>query len=384
MTHSTERRLQWLKRLTLVGTVLTVLVILVGAWTRLVDAGLGCPDWPGCYGRLLVPDAEHAALRHPDVPLEPFKAWVEMAHRYVASFLGLIVLSIVALGWQLRKQMGFPWKVSVALLVVILFQGAFGAFTVTLKLWPQVVTLHLLGGLSVLVLFFWVHLRIRVYLMSLTSSPIDTVTSPTNPIFSPTSASYLSSSPTGYVSSLKKMNVLWVIGVSVLVLQLALGGWVTSNYAGIACQGFPTCNTQWWPEMDISEGFHLTQTVGPNYLHGQLHADARTAIHIMHRLGALLLGVVLLVLWWRYRRDIAVGRALTLVVITYVAQVVLGIANVLLWLPLWLALLHTAGAVALTLSFEWAFWCWKRQLSGQRKPQNYIKLFEKPSIHYSD
>ncbi|UYO74535.1 COX15/CtaA family protein [Halomonas qinghailakensis] len=344
MPHSTERRLQWLKYITLAGTALTALVILVGAWTRLVDAGLGCPDWPGCYGRLLVPDNEHAALRHPDVPLEPFKAWVEMAHRYVASFLGLIVLSVVAIGWSLRKSSGYPWKVSLALLVVILLQGAFGAFTVTLKLWPQVVTLHLLGGLSVLTLFFWVHMRIR---LSLTRH----LTTPSNAI----------SSPKSYVSPTSSMNLLWVIGVSALILQLALGGWVTSNYSGIACQGFPTCNTQWWPEMDISEGFHLTQTVGPNYLHGQLHADARTAIHMMHRLGALLLGIALLVLWWRYRTTVSVGRALTLVVMAYVIQVILGVANVLLWLPLWLALLHTAGAVALTISMGWAVWCWRYQ-----------------------
>ncbi|MGQ7286909.1 COX15/CtaA family protein [Vreelandella venusta] len=361
MPYSTERRLQWLKRLTLIGTTLTALVILVGAWTRLVDAGLGCPDWPGCYGRLLVPDAEHAALQHPDVPLVPFKAWVEMAHRYVASLLGLIVLSVVALSFSLRKRAGFPWKVSILLLVVILLQGAFGAFTVTLKLWPQVVTLHLLGGLSVLMVFFWLHLRTRHSLTKLVSTSSGHTSSGHN------------SSPTRYISPLRNANVLWVIGVLVLVLQLALGGWVTSNYAGIACQGFPTCNTQWWPEMDISEGFHLTQTVGPNYLHGQLHADARTAIHVMHRIGALVLGIVVSALWWRYRHAVSVGRALRLVVIAYFAQVALGIANVLLWLPLWLALLHTAGAVALTLSMGWAVWCWKYRSSQHFSEVNDLK-----------
>ncbi|UXZ55724.1 COX15/CtaA family protein [Halomonas sp. 7T] len=329
MQDAVDQRLRWLSHLTLAGTLLTALVILVGAWTRLVDAGLGCPDWPGCYGRLLVPDSEHASLRHPDVPLEPFKAWVEMAHRYVASFLGLMVISVVALGWSLRHRPGYPWRVSLALLVVILIQGAFGAFTVTLKLWPQVVTLHLLGGLSVLMLFFWLHLRVRHSLKNMT----------------------LGRQP---------VNVLWAASISLLVLQLALGGWVTSNYAGIACQGFPTCNAQWWPDMDLSEGFHLTQTVGPNYLHGQLHADARTAIQVVHRLGALLLGVVLLVLWWRYRRLAFLGRALVAVVGAYAVQVALGIANVLLWLPLWLALLHTAGAVVLTLSVGWAWWRWRQ------------------------
>ncbi|WP_249976721.1 COX15/CtaA family protein [Vreelandella olivaria] len=329
MQDAIERRLRWLTYLTLAGTALTTVVILVGAWTRLVDAGLGCPDWPGCYGRLLVPDSEYAALRHPDVPLEPFKAWVEMAHRYVASFLGLVVLSAVALGWPLRDRPDYPWRVSLALLVVILIQGAFGAFTVTLKLWPQVVTLHLLGGLSVLILFFWLHLRVRLLWKEAAKRR-------------------------------RAINLLWGLAACLLVLQLALGGWVTSNYAGIACQGFPTCNSQWWPEMDLSEGFHLTQTVGPNYLHGQLHADARTAIHVMHRIGALLLGIALLALWWRYRRLKVVGRALAVTVGVYTVQVALGIANVLLWLPLWLALLHTAGAVALTLSIAAAWWCWRQ------------------------
>ncbi|WP_404377933.1 heme A synthase [Vreelandella aquamarina] len=335
MLNFEERRLRWLRGITLAGTLLTAMVILVGAWTRLVDAGLGCPDWPGCYGKLLVPDSEQAALRHPDVPLEPFKAWVEMAHRYVASFLGLLVISVLSLGWPIRKWAGYPWRLSMALLVIILLQGAFGAFTVTLKLWPQVVTLHLLGGLSVLTLFFWLHLRIRRFLRGDDLPP------------------------------LRKNSLLWLLVGGVLVLQLALGGWVTSNYAGIACQGFPTCNTQWWPSMDISEGFHLTQTVGPNYLHGQLHADARTAIHMIHRLGALLLGILLAILWWRYRQLSAVSTALNIAVVVYCLQVGLGIANVLLWLPLWLALLHTAGAVSLMLSIGWAWWCWRYKSAGE-------------------
>lgn len=347
MQDTVERRLRWLTLITLVGTVFTAVVILVGAWTRLVDAGLGCPDWPGCYGRLLVPDSEHAALRHPDVPLEPFKAWVEMAHRYIASLLGVVVLSVVALGWSLRHLTGFPWRVSLALLIVIIIQGAFGAFTVTLKLWPQVVTLHLLGGLSVLMLFFWLHLRMRYFRQ-------------------------------GEVARCQPGNVLWFAAAALLVLQLALGGWVTSNYAGIACQGFPTCNTQWWPSMDLSEGFHLTQTVGPNYLHGQLHADARTAIHMMHRLGALLLGVALMALWWRYRSLLAVRHSLTLVISMYWLQAALGVANVLLWLPLWLALLHTAGAVGLSLSLGWAWWCWRHQTRQQRFVQHDSALHHSP------
>ncbi|TVP51385.1 MAG: heme A synthase [Halomonas sp.] len=335
MQHSFERRLQWLVRLTLAGTVFTAVVMMVGAWTRLVDAGLGCPDWPGCYGRLLVPDSEHASLRHPDAPLEPFKAWVEMIHRYVASLLGLVVVSVVVMGWPLRKHSQYPWGLSLALLVVILLQGAFGAFTVTLKLWPQVVTLHLMGGLSVLLLFLWLYLRLR-------------------------------HAWKGRELKSRKTNIWWALAGFMLVIQLALGGWVSSNYAGIACQGFPTCNAQWWPEMDFSEGFHLTQTVGPNYLHGQLHADARTAIQVAHRLGALILGIALLLLWWRYRSKPKMSRSLAAVLTLYLLQVVIGVANVVFWLPLWLALLHTGGAIGLSVGFVWAWWQWRHGEADER------------------
>src|SRR5690554_4044337 len=145
-------RLRMLQVLSLAGVLFTVAVILVGVFTRLVDAGLGCPDWPGCYGRLVVPDESRALAHTPEAPLEAFKAWVEMVHRYVASALGLLVIALVLLGAPLRRRADYPWGVSLALLAVILVQGAFGAFTVTLKLWPQVVTLHLLGGLSVALL----------------------------------------------------------------------------------------------------------------------------------------------------------------------------------------------------------------------------------------
>lgn len=323
-------RLGLLLTLSLVGIVFTSVVILVGVWTRLVDAGLGCPDWPGCYGRLVVPDAERAMAHSPDAPLESFKAWVEMIHRYIASALGLLVIALLVAGAGLRKRRGYPWGVSLTLLVVILLQGAFGAFTVTLKLWPQVVTMHLLGGLAVLLLFLWLHLRLRRFAAG------DTGEQPR-----------------------RRLTPLWGLAALLLLLQLALGGWVSSNYAGIACQGFPTCNGQWWPEMDWSEGFHLTQTVGPNYLHGQLHADARVAIHQGHRIGALLLGLALVALAIRHWHEARLRPWLGGLVGIYGIQLGLGIANVLMWLPLWLALLHTAGAVALVLCLALAVWHWR-------------------------
>ncbi|MDW7748405.1 COX15/CtaA family protein [Halomonas sp.] len=324
-----EGRRRWLVGLSLAGVVFTAVVVLVGAWTRLVDAGLGCPDWPGCYGALVVPDAERALAHSPEVPLESAKAWVEMVHRYLASTLGIVVIALVLLGARWRREVGYPWATSLALLAVILLQGTFGAFTVTLKLWPQVVTLHLLGGLTVLVLFLWLHLRLRRF-----------------------------SSGAAACSPHRRLTSLWGVALLLLVGQLALGGWTSSNYAGIACQGFPTCNGQWWPAMDWSEGFHLTQTVGPNYLHGQLHAEARSAIQVGHRLGALALGLSLLLLAWRHRRDAPMRPWLALLGGAYGVQVVIGIANVLAWLPLWLALLHTAGAVMLVVAMTLALWRW--------------------------
>ncbi|WP_252108523.1 MULTISPECIES: COX15/CtaA family protein [unclassified Halomonas] len=329
MQYAMEKRLKWLGYLTLAGVLLTACVILLGAWTRLVDAGLGCPDWPGCYGRLLVPDSEHAVLKHPDSPLEPAKAWMEMIHRYMATLLGAMVVTIVLLGHALRHLEDYPWHLSIVLLGVVALQGAFGALTVTLKLWPQVVTLHLLGGISVLMLFLWLYLRVR---RSQQQTPLGR----------------------------RAGNPLWALAALLLVLQLALGGWVTSNYAGLACQGVPACNAQWWPPMDFSEALHLTQTVGPNYLHGQLHADARTAIQFIHRFGALLLGLALMTLLCRYRHAVSLRGMLSLTLGAYLAQAALGAANVLMWLPLWLALLHTAGAVLLSASFCLAWWHWRQ------------------------
>lgn len=307
------------------GVVFTLTVVLAGAWTRLVDAGLGCPDWPGCYGALVVPDAERAAAFAPDDPLDHYKAWMEMLHRYLASSLGLLAIALVWIGWKLRRVPGYPLALSLLLLVVIGLQGAFGAWTVTLKLWPQVVTLHLLGGMSVLALFFWLYRRLR-------------------------------SCQSGAPGSRKPPASWWLV-LLLLTGQMALGGWTSSNYAGLSCTGFPTCNQQWWPQQtDFSEGFHLTQEVGPNYLHGQLHAPARTAIHFTHRLGALVLGLGLLLLVVRQYRQRTARPWLALALLMYSVQAGLGIAAVLWLLPLSLALLHTAGAALLLLSLLMTGW----------------------------
>ena len=323
-----DPKLGLLMRLSQLGIAFTAAVILMGAFTRLMDAGLGCPDWPGCYGEWVVPDHSVAETHASAVPLEPVKAWLEMIHRYLASMLGGLVLMMLVLGWSRRHRQGYPWKLTLGLLAVILIQGAFGAFTVTLRLWPQVVTLHLLGGVLVMLLFLWLHLRLRVM-------PLHTASAP---------------------RPLPRLSRWWAISALLLVVQLALGGWTSSNYAGIACQGFPTCNGQWWPAMDWSDGFHLTQQLGPDYLHGQLHADARTTIHLAHRLGALALGLSLVLLAARHWREARLRPWLSGMLAAYGLQVGLGIANVVWWLPLGLALAHTAGAILLALMMALTAW----------------------------
>ena len=213
---------------------LATIVVVLGAYTRLVDAGLGCPDWPGCYGHLGVPsnasDIARAEAAYPDAPVEGGKAWVEMIHRYAATTLGALILLILALSLKGRQ----PWRLPAGLAVLVIAQGAFGAWTVTLKLWPQVVTAHLLGGFATLALLSLLALTLRPPRLSVDAAWGRTAT----------------------------------LALAVVVLQVALGGWLTSNYAALACPDFPACHGDWIPEMDFATGFDITQTVGPNYLGG--------------------------------------------------------------------------------------------------------------------
>lgn len=309
-------------RLALGATLLALLVVMLGAYTRLTHAGLGCPDWPGCYGFLGMPMSEHkqalAAARFPEATLEVGKGWIEMIHRYFAAGLGLLVLILVvqALRGQ-RRGAGQPLGLPLALLALVLLQGAFGMWTVTLKLWPQVVTAHLLGGFTTLGLLFLLSLRLSGRLTPLVVVP-------------------------GGLRGLAAAGLLAVAG------QIALGGWVSSNYAALACVDLPTCHGQWWPAMDFAGGFHLTQQIGPNYLGGQLDSEARTAIHMSHRLGAVALGLLLLLLAWRLRRAGQTALA-GLLLLALGVQLSLGISNVLLHLPLAVALAHHLGGAGLLL-----------------------------------
>ena len=327
----------WISRLAVVATLLAFVVVVLGAWTRLVDAGLGCPDWPGCYGFFGVPESADelgiAETRFPEAPVEAEKAWPEMIHRYFAGTLGLVVFGIAALAlWQRRAQSRRPpdrrppdrrspeppWRLGLVLAVLVVVQAAFGMWTVTLKLWPQVVTTHLLGGVATLSLLWWLTMRCW---------------------WDPPAA-----------NATRGLRRLAIAAFAITVLQVALGGWVSSNYAAVACPDFPTCQNAWWPEMDLGEGFDVTQGVGPNYLGGLMDNEARVAIHMMHRLGALATAAALIVLAVALIRHsaelVSLGVA---VLVTLCVQIGLGIANVVGSIPLGVATAHNATGALLLL-----------------------------------
>jgi cytochrome c oxidase assembly protein subunit 15 len=318
---------KWYVRLLHLGALLALIVVVLGAWVRLTDAGLGCPDWPGCYGSIIVPDSntEQAAAQaaFPDRPLDAQKAWNEMIHRYVATTLGLFILIIALLAWLNRDSAIQPVKLPLALLGVVIFQGLLGMWTVTLLLKPVIVMAHLLGGLTTLSLLFWLILenRRRDDIIQIRQRPF---------------------------------VALALAGLVVLVVQIALGGWTSANYAALACPDLPTCQGRWWPEdANFSEGFVMWRGLGVDYEGGVLAAPSRVAIHYTHRLGAmltfLLLGFAALV-FIREPGNASRSRAGKLVLAALVAQVSLGISVVWFGLPLVLAAAHNGVAALLLLS----------------------------------
>ncbi|MFK3799800.1 heme A synthase [Pseudomonas sp. NPDC088444] len=309
-------------RLALCATLLALVVVLLGAYTRLTHAGLGCPDWPGCYGFISVPKTEaqlaHAQLHYPDSPVIEHKGRNEMVHRYFAGGLALIIMMLGVQAWHRRHIAEQPVALPLLLVGVVFAQAAFGMWTVTLKLWPQVVTAHLLGGITTLSLLFLLTAR-----LSGQFAPI--------PRIGP------------------RLRRLAAVGLVLVGMQIALGGWVSSNYAAMACTDLPTCQGQWWPEADFANGFHLTQHIGPNYLGGKLDSTARTAIHLTHRVGAMLVTLSLLALAWQLYRAGLRGMV-GLLVLALGVQVGLGISNVVFHLPLAVAVAHNAGGAALMLT----------------------------------
>ena len=298
-----------------VGVVLAFVVVVLGAYTRLMDAGLGCPDWPGCYGYLSVPGAaanvETAEARFPHTPFEAHKAWPEMVHRYFAGSLGLLIFAVAGLAICDRAKS--PLKLPLLLAAFVVLQAAFGMWTVTLKLWPQVVTTHLLGGFATLSLLWLLYLRLN----------------PPPPL------------P-------KRLRVHAAFALAAVIVQVMLGGWTTSNYAALACPDFPTCQGHWWPPMDAADGFDVFQDIGPNYLGGLLDNSARVAIHMGHRIGALVAFCVVGALALRVRSSAAGAPLGNVLIATLLTQIALGISNVVFTLPLPVATAHNGvGAVLL-------------------------------------
>lgn len=378
---------KWVFRLSCLAVVVAAVVVILGAFTRLVDAGLGCPDWPTCYGHVWVPNSEseiataNEAFSH--APVETDKTWPEQIHRIFASHLGLIILAIFFFAWRARQNTTpwvsvvtllsalvggtvarvvvgdgldplllvlvaayflnlmritrqssltqtagsdavTPFKLPALLAGLVILQGLFGMWTVTLNLWPQVVTAHLMGGFTTLALIWLLIQRTGNYHWVMDSATVNKIVA---------------------------IKPIALVGLVVVILQIALGGWTTSNYAALACADFPKCHNTWLPETDFIQGFNFMQHVGPNYLGGVMDNAARTAIHFSHRLGALLTLIVMSVLVIKlatishpYARRwaviIALGTGL---------QIALGISNVVLALPLVIAVAHNAGGAILLL-----------------------------------
>ena len=304
------------RRLALAALCLCFGVVVLGAYVRLSDAGLGCPDWPGCYGHV----TPTGALAQ-GVELDAGKAWREMIHRYAASTLGLLIVVIAAIAIATRARRLVPLRLAIALLVIVIFQGILGMLTVTWLLKPLIVTSHLVFGLTTLAMLAWLWLTLRPR------------------------------TPAGDAPRLVRRWAL--IGIVALAVQIALGGWTSSNYAAMACPDLPTCQGAWWPRMDIRDAFVLWHGLGINYEGGVLDHPARVAIHFVHRLGALVAALALLAAagtaLWRVRTPGAV-RAAVFVIAALALQLSIGLFMVERAFPLPLATAHNAGAALLLLS----------------------------------
>lgn len=314
-----QRRLFWFRRLALAGALLAAAVVVLGAWVRLTNAGLGCPDWPGCYGHIY-PNAGHGAAQ---TGFRFGKALHEMIHRYFAGTLVLVITILLVWAVRYRKDRDQPLIPPALLFVVVCLQGVLGALTVTLLLKPLIVTAHLFGGLTTLALLWWLSLDPERRQLS------------------------------GREAVLRKYVLA---GLAALIVQIALGGWTSSNYAAVACPDFPTCQRSWWPQMDFRDAFVLWRGLDIDYEGGVLANPARMAIHFTHRLGALIAGSilvgvgVLVAIKAESRRLAAAGGLLVLAVLL---QISLGVATVHFGVPLSVATLHNAGAAFLVISIVW-------------------------------
>ncbi len=330
---------RWSRRLCILGVLLCFAVVVLGAYVRLTAAGLGCPDWPGCYGHLTpagAAQAAEAAAAFPGRPLEPGKAWREMIHRYAATTLGLLIVTLTAFAIAARRESPVSAAYALVLFATVIVQGLLGMLTVTWQLKPLIVTLHLLFGMTTLALLWWLLLSLPRGSWGATALG---------------SAGHAIGG--GAASTLALPRRLTLLGLMVLALQIALGGWTSSNYAAVACPDFPTCQNAWWPHTDYRNAFVLWRGLGINYEGGVLDNPARVAIHLTHRIGALLTtaALALAALIVLRRRSLPAARPRAWAVLaTLGLQLSIGITMVLKTFPLWLATAHTAGAALLLLA----------------------------------
>lgn len=353
--HTPARRWQALAVLTL---FLTFDLVLFGAFTRLTDSGLGCPDWPGCYGNASPVGAREeiaaAQQAQPTGPVTHGKAWVEMIHRYLATGVGVLIIALTVGAWRQHRHalagmhgpVISPWWASFTLFWVCL-QGAFGALTVTMRLFPAIVTLHLLGGLVLLVLLCVQAVRQTQLAQRVLPAPVTA----------------------GVRQGLAACALL-------VTVQIALGGWVSTNYAVLACSTFPQCQGSWWPDMAFAEGFQIWRPLGMLQDGSHIRFAGLTAIHYTHRLGAYV--VVLALAWtaWQLRNAPVLQLQRRWLLGLTALQVLTGLSTVVLDWPLAAAVLHTGGAAALAVVLTWALCASRRATSSDvSAPQGVTRSF---------
>ena len=311
-----------IKTLSFLSGILGIIVVGLGAWTRLADAGLGCPDWPGCYGFATIPmnpeEIEIANAKFPETPYEVAKAIPEVVHRYFAATLGFLIVCIYALTLKYKEATPNIRNLSLFLVIWVILQGAFGYLTVSLKLLPQIVTTHLMAG------FLTAGVVWLLYFKSKDSSTLD--------------REY-------WNFSLRTKNLL-NLGLVFVAIQIFLGAWTSTNYASYSCTDFPLCQGQLLPDANFKEGFNFFQSIGPNYLGGLLDHESRLAIHLSHRFGALVVTLYLLFLSYHFISQQKNNLAACLLLIVTL-QVLLGISNVVFALPLLVAVGHNLGGLLL-------------------------------------
>ena len=319
------REIIWIRRLALIGAILCFGVVVLGGYTRLSNSGLGCPDWPGCFGHIAPTGSAEQYASAADVR----KAWIEMIHRYFASTLGLIIVVIAALSIRARHERGVSVRFALVLLVLVVLQGMLGMLTVTWLLKPLIVTGHLVGGLTTFALLLW------LWTTKLAENrPVD---------------AYSVLAGNRLVEDGSRARLWAGLALAALAVQVALGGWTSSNYAALACPDVPKCQAQWIPDANYQDAFVLWRGLGINYAGGVLDHPARVAIHFTHRVGAVLATILLLLAVFYAFRGLGNGPrwAALAVIAALAAQISIGVFMVLRAFPLELAAAHNAGAALL-------------------------------------